>query len=57
MRGVLMPVGVSLPTQPERKEQENRMKQAFWAAAAIGMAWLLASMAPDIRRYLRISTM
>jgi len=33
------------------------MKQAIWAVTAIGMAWLLASMAPDIRRYFRISTM
>jgi Family of unknown function (DUF6893) len=33
------------------------MKQAIWAVAAIGMAWLLVSTVPDIRRYVRISSM
>jgi hypothetical protein len=33
------------------------MKRTIWAVAFIGMAWLLATMAPDIRRYLRISSM
>jgi hypothetical protein len=33
------------------------MKQTILAIAAIGMTWLLVSMAPDIRRYLRIRAM
>jgi hypothetical protein len=33
------------------------MKQTFFAVTAIGMAWLLISMAPDIRRYLRMRAM
>lgn len=33
------------------------MKKAIWAAASLGMLTLLVSMAPDIRRYLRIRCM
>jgi hypothetical protein len=33
------------------------MKKAIWAAASLGMLTLLVSMAPDIRRYLRIRFM
>lgn len=33
------------------------MKRAILTVAAIGMAWMLATMAPDIRRYLRMVTM
>ena len=33
------------------------MKRTIWAVAVIGMAWFLVTMAPDIRRYLRISSM
>lgn len=33
------------------------MKRTIWAVTFIGIAWLLASMAPDIRRYLRMSSM
>jgi hypothetical protein len=33
------------------------MKQALLAAAAIGIAWLLISTAPDVRRYIRMVAM
>ncbi len=33
------------------------MKRTIWAVTAIGVAWVLVSMAPDIRRYLRMVTM
>jgi hypothetical protein len=33
------------------------MKQTLFAVTAIGMAWLLISMTPDIRRYLRMRAM
>lgn len=33
------------------------MKQTFFAMTAIGMAWFLVSLAPDIRRYLRMRAM
>jgi len=33
------------------------MKRAIWTAASLGLVTLLISMAPDIRRYLRIRMM
>jgi len=33
------------------------MKRTIWAVTTIGVVWLLASMAPDIRRYLRMVRM
>lgn len=33
------------------------MKGTIWAVAAIGMALLIAALAPDIRRYVRMVTM
>jgi hypothetical protein len=42
------------PTNPER---ERQMKKAILTATAVGMILLLASAWPDIRRYIRISSM
>ena len=33
------------------------MKRAIWTMASLGMITLLVSMAPDIKRYLRIKFM
>jgi hypothetical protein len=33
------------------------MKRVIWAIASLGMITALISMVPDIRRYIRISTM
>ena len=33
------------------------MKRTIWTVSVIGMAWILVTMAPDIRRYLRMVTM
>jgi hypothetical protein len=33
------------------------MKQAIYAVTAFGLVWLLVSMAPDIRRYMRMRAM
>ena len=33
------------------------MKRAIWTVTAIGVAWLVLSMGPDIRRYLRMVAM
>lgn len=33
------------------------MKRTILAITAIGMTWFLVSMAPDIRRYIRMRTM
>lgn len=39
------------------KTEAITMKQAIYAVAAFGLAWLLVSMAPDIRRYMRMRAM
>jgi hypothetical protein len=33
------------------------MKRVLYAATAFGLAWLLVSMAPDIRRYMKMRAM
>jgi Family of unknown function (DUF6893) len=33
------------------------MKKAIWTLASLGMLTLLASVAPDVRRYLRLRAM
>jgi hypothetical protein len=43
--------------ETDSKGEEKAMKQTFFAVTAIGMAWLLISMAPDIRRYMRMRAM
>ena len=43
---------------PSRSQYEEKsMKRTIWAVSAIGMVWILVTMAPDIRRYLRMVTM
>jgi hypothetical protein len=48
-------------TSPAKNDPEETrkiaMKRAICAVTAIGVAWLLVSMAPDIRRYLKMVAM
>jgi hypothetical protein len=39
------------------KGESIAMKRAIWTVTTVGFLWLLVSMAPDIRRYLRIRAM
>jgi hypothetical protein len=40
-----------------KAKEVKTMKRIFWAIASLGMLTALISMVPDIRRYIRISSM
>jgi hypothetical protein len=54
---------LDLAIRPILKKMRNpyyrgdKMKKFIWSAVSIGMIALVATVAPDIKRYIRISTM